>query len=221
MLIIFDLDDTLIDTSGSITPIQLERALRKMVEAGLKVDHFDDALRVLRLMDLSSESALQTLRRFLEFVGGDPALLSVGEKIVYGELPPDLAVAELEGASRVLSNLQKAHQLALVSVGKPHQQLLKMKSAGLDSTIFSKIMISETEDKKPSYKEVLEALDMAPAQTVVCGDRVKRDLVPAKELGCRTIQMQWGRGLCPTKDSAAVDFVVRQLTQIQEIIENL
>ena len=33
MLIIFDLDDTLIDTTGSITPVKLEQALTKMVAA--------------------------------------------------------------------------------------------------------------------------------------------------------------------------------------------
>ena len=192
-----------------------------MIEAGLKVDHFGEALKTLRLMDLSSESARQTLRRFLEFIGGDPALLAIGEKVVYGELPPDLAAAQLEGAAQALGHLSRAHQLALVSVGKPYQQLLKMKSAGLDSTIFSKIVISETEDKKPAYKEVLEALNVAPAQTIVCGDRVKRDLLPAKELGCRTIQMRRGRGLCLTSDSAGVDFVVDRPAQIQEIVENL
>lgn len=192
-----------------------------MVEAGLKVDCFDEALQTLRRMDLSSESARGTLRRFLAATGGDPALLAVGEKVVYGELPPDLAAVQLEGAAEVLNELCKEHQLALVSIGKPHQQLLKMKSAGLDSTIFSKIMISEAEDKKPSYKEVLEALHVAPAQTIVCGDRVQRDLLPAKELGCRTVQMRWGRGLSLASDSAGVDFVIDRPAQIQEVIAKL
>jgi putative hydrolase of the HAD superfamily len=172
-------------------------------------------------MDLASESARHTLRHFLEFVGGDLSLLAAGEKAVYGELSPDLRVAPLEGAAEVLENLRKRHKLALVSIGNPHKQLLKMKSAGLDSTIFSKIVISETEDKTPAYREVLEALNVAPSQTVVCGDRVKRDLLPAKELGCRTIQMRWGRGLCLTSDSAGVDFIIDRPAQIQEIIEKL
>ena len=80
-------------------------------------------------------------------------------------------------------------------MGKPHQQLFKMKNAGIDSTIFSKIVISEREDKKSSYKEVLEELNMPSDRTIVCGDRIKRDLTPAKELGCKTVHMHWGRGL--------------------------
>ncbi len=220
MLIIFDLDDTLIDTTGSITPIQLEKALHKMVEAGLKVGSFKEALATLKRMDLSSESASQTLKEFLELVDGDPALLAIGEKIVYGELPEHFTVFQLEYAAQVLDSLKEMHQLALVSMGEPRQQLLKMNNAGLDSTIFSKIVISEKEDKKSSYQEVLEALNMAPAKTVVCGDRIKRDLTPAKELGCTTIQMQWGRGLC-SKNSTDADFTIRRLSEIQEIIEGL
>lgn len=192
-----------------------------MVGAGLKVGNFEEALATLKRMDLSSESASQTLKEFLELVDGDPALLSLGEKIVYGDLPEDLAVFPLESATDVLDNLKENHELALVSMGKPHQQLLKMKNAGLDSTIFSKIVISERENKKSSYQEVLEELNISPERTVVCGDRVKRDLTPAKELGCKTIQMQWGRGLALPGISPDVDFTIRRLSQIQNIIEGL
>lgn len=221
MLIIFDLDDTLIDTTGSVTPIQLEKALQHMVQAGLEVGNFQEAALTLKRMDLSSESALQTLKEFLELVDGDPKLLSIGEKIVYGELPEDLVVFPLEHAIQVLDDLKEYHQLALVSIGKPYQQLLKMKNAGLDSTIFSKIVISEKEDKKSSYQEVLEELNMSPDKTIVCGDRIRRDLTPAKQLGCHTIQMEWGRGLCSVGASSDVDFKIRRLSEIQEIIENL
>jgi putative hydrolase of the HAD superfamily len=221
LLIIFDLDDTLIDTTGSITPIQLEKALHQMVHAGLKVGNFEEALATLKRMDLSSESASQTIKEFLELVDGDPALLPIGENIVYGDLPQDLTVFPLESAIEVLDYLKESHQLALVSMGKPHQQRLKMKSAGLDSTIFSKIVISEREDKRSSYQEVLEELNVTPERTVVCGDRVKRDLTPAKALGCRTIQMQWGRGRGITGSLPDVDFTIRRLTQIKEIIEGL
>ncbi len=221
MLIIFDLDDTLIDTTGSITPIQLEKALHEMVRAGLKVGPLNEALATLRRMDLSSTSASQTLKEFLELVDGDPALISVGEKIVYGDLPENMTVFPLEYAAEVLNNLKETHQLALVSMGKPHQQLFKLKSAGLDSTIFSKIVISEREDKKSSYKEVLEELNMPSDRTIVCGDRIKRDLTPAKELGCKTVQMLWGRGLNSTGAPADVDFTIRRLNQIEEIIQGI
>lgn len=221
MLIIFDLDDTLIDTTGSITPVQLRRALHSMVEEGLEIDNFEKAATLLDQINRSSENSTQVLKKFLYCVGGDPALLTVGQKVVYGTIPEDLKVLPLPQASEVLKNLKKSQLLALVSIGHSEQQCLKMKKAGLDLTLFSKIAIIAKEDKKSSYQEILEGLNQKPAQTVVCGDRIRRDLTPAKELGCRTIQMLWGRGLCSVGPSSDVDFKIRTLSEIQGIIENL
>ena len=221
MLIIFDLDDTLIDTSGSITPLQLKRALQAMVEAGLSVDDFEKAYVMLRQIDATCESSSQTLKEFLIRVGADLVFLTIGQKNVYGPIPDDLPIIPLNHAFKILKNLKKSHQLAVVSIGNPDQQRLKMEKAGLDSALFSKIVISTEEDKKSAYVEVLKSLSADPAQTVVCGDRIKRDLTPAKQLGCITIQMEWGRGLCSTGSPSDVDFKIQSLSEIEEIIEKL
>ena len=227
MLIIFDLDDTLIDTTGSITPVKLEQALMKMVEAGLQVGDVQESLAILKRLDIATESASQTLLEFLEIVNADRKYFDIGHAEVYGPLPLDFPVYALDEALDVLSELSSGHQLALVSMGKPEQQLLKLKNAGIDSTIFSKILISEDQDKKPHYKAILEELGFAPSQTLVCGDRVKRDLSPAKELGCITVHMQWGRGLSsllsalPHFIARDVDYAIRKLRQIKDILTTL
>jgi len=227
LLIIFDLDDTLIDTTGSITPVKLELALTKMVEAGLQVGDVQEALAILKRLDIATESASQTLLEFLEIVNGERKYFDIGHAEVYGPLPPDFPVYALDEALDVLSELSSGHQLALVSMGKPEQQLLKLKNAGIDSTIFSKILISEDQDKKPHYKAILEELGFAPSQTLVCGDRVKRDLSPAKELGCITVHMQWGRGLScllsalPHFIARDVDYAIKKLSQIKDILTTI
>ena len=220
MLIIFDLDDTLIDTTGSITPLKLEQALAKMMEAGLEVGDPEKALETLKRLDGASESASQTLLEFLEILDADQKYFEIGHQEVYGPLAPDTPVFPLEGALEVLEDLGSQYLLALVSMGKPEQQLLKLKNAGIDSTIFSKIIISEDRDKKPHYKTILEELGFSPLQTVVCGDRVKRDLSPAKELGCKTVHMQWGRGLISGSSGPPVDvdFRIHKLSQMKEIL---
>lgn len=218
MLIIFDLDDTLIDTTGSITPVKLEQALAKMVEAGLEVGNFEEALDILKRLDTAAESGTQTLLEFLEITSADKKYFEIGHAELYGQLPSDFPVYPLDQALEVLEELGSEHQLALVSMGKPDQQLLKLKNAGIDSTIFSKMIISEDRDKKPHYKTILDELGFAPVQTVVCGDRVGRDLSPAKELGCITVQMQWGRGLNSMHSPRDVDYAIRKLSQIKDIL---
>ena len=226
MLIIFDLDDTLIDTTGSITPVKLEQALSKMVEAGLQVGDFQEALTILKRLDTAAESASQTLLEFLEITNADKKFYEIGHAEVYGPLPQDFPVYALDQAIELLVDLSLEHQLALVSMGSPTQQRLKLKNAGIDSTIFSKICISEDRDKKPYYKTILDELGFAPSQTLVCGDRVKRDLSPAKELGCITVHMQWGRGLSsllsalPHYIARDVDHVIKKLSEIKDILNS-
>ncbi len=220
MLIIFDLDDTLIDTTGSITPLKLEYALTQMVEAGLETE-FGESLEILKRLDGAAESASQTIKEFLEIIDADIKYFDIGLEAVYSDLPADFTVFTLDQAPEVLEGLRSFHQLALVTIGKTDQQLLKLKNAGIDSTIFSKIIISEDRDKKPYYKKILDEFRFAPSQTVVCGDRIKRDLSPAKELGCVTVHMQWGRGLTLQHSPQDADFAIKKLIQLKEIVTNL
>jgi putative hydrolase of the HAD superfamily len=221
LLIIFDLDDTLIDTSGTITPVKLEDALRRMVESGLSVPDFEQSLELLKRLDSTSESSGKSLAEFLEILNADRALLEVGTREVYEQLPLDLPIFPLEGAIEILNELALHHQLALVTIGKPAQQMHKLKKAGIDSGLFSKIAVSEERIKKVYYQKILDELGYAPSETAVCGDRIAVDLTPARELGCKTIQMRWGRGLNSTGFKSDVDYTISHLKELREIIASL
>ncbi|MBY0528675.1 MAG: HAD family hydrolase [Rhabdochlamydiaceae bacterium] len=221
MLIIFDLDDTLIDTSGCITPVKLEDALRRMVEKGLELPDFEDGLELLKRLDSTAESSSRSLAEFLEILNADSSLLEVGIKEVYENIPEDLPVFSLEGAKEVLNELALEHQLALVTIGKPVQQMAKLKKAGIDSGLFSKIAVSEERNKKIYYKKIIEDLGYSSSEVAVCGDRIPIDLAPARELGCKTIQIRWGRGLNSTGFKSDVDYVISHLKELKEIISSL
>lgn len=193
-----------------------------MVEAGLKIPDFEEALETLRRLDASAESARHTLSEFLEILATEEAdkYFKIAVEEVYGPISDDIAIFPLEQAIEVLLELKGTHELALVSMGKTQQQLAKMKKAGIDSTIFSKIVISEERDKKPHYKKIVEELGYAPSDTLVCGDRISLDLVPAKELGCKTVHMRWGRGAASASTKVGADHAITNLTQIRDIILN-
>ncbi len=220
MLIIFDLDDTLIDTSGCITPIKLEDALVRMKEAGLALPDMSEAKEMIKRLDESAESARQTLAEFLEICGADQKYLQIGVKEVYENISLDMPVFPLDNALLVLNELSALHQLALVTIGKREQQLQKMKKAGIDSTLFSKIVVSEERIKKTHYQTLVEELGFAPRDVLVCGDRIATDLTPAKELGFKTVHMRWGRGLSSAGAKSDVDYTISQLNEITEIIKN-
>lgn len=192
-----------------------------MIEAGLSLPDVPRALDMLKRLDETSSSAEQTLKEFIEIVGADPELLDVGVKEMYENISADLPVFSLDRAIEVIDELSLSHQLALVTVGKEAQQLAKMKKAGIEPALFSKIVVSRDRNKKPHYQAIIEELGMPASEVVVCGDRIAVDLAPAKELGLKTVQMRWGRGLNAIGSRSDVDYTISQLADLKEIIASL
>lgn len=228
MLIIFDLDDTLIDTSGCIISKKLEDAVHKMVDVGLILPNLDEAIERIRRLDSEMESAKHTLIKFLELYQADAHFLEIGAKEVYENISTDLPIFTTEGAIDVLNELKQNHQLALVTIGRPALQFHKMKKAGIDSGIFSKIVVCESNGKvcennakKPYYQAIVSELGFPQSEVLVCGDRIKNDLTPAKELGFKTVHMRWGRGLNCFGSANDVDHSIWKLSEIKTIIKNL
>ncbi len=221
MLIIFDLDDTLIDTSGCLTHFKLEEALRAMVEAGLSVPDYSAALELLRRLDRTAESARAALGEFVEILGADKQFLEMGIQEVYHKSSADLPIFPLDGALEILAELGRQHQIALVTVGQPNEQMLKLKKAGIDSRIFSKIAVAEDRNKKPHYQAIVDELGYSSSEVLVCGDRIPIDLVPARELGFKTVQMQWGRGLSGSRQRGDVDYAISDLSELKGIVNSL
>ncbi|MES2122952.1 MAG: HAD family hydrolase [Chlamydiota bacterium] len=221
MLIIFDLDDTLIDTSGCITYHKLEEALLSMQKEGLQLEDFQASLELLRRLDSAAGSARDAISEFVEIVGADPRFAAVGIKEVYHGSLPDLPIVSLKGVQETLFELSLQHQLALVSNGRPEIQLLKLKKAGIDSRIFSKIAVADERCKRERYQSIVEELGYSPSQVIVCGDRVSIDLVPGRELGFKTVHVQWGRGLNASAVFCDVDYSISEIADLKSIVGGL
>lgn len=221
MLIIFDLDDTLIDTSGSIIPERLKIAFDKMVRSGLDLQDPKDQLKKLLQINEKSLSAKEALKEFLLTHNAMDKFFEIGVNAVYNEFDPTMKISSRKGASKILNELNENHKLALVTIGNEKFQRLKLKNAGIDFSIFSIIKVIEGEDKKPAYKNIINIFEKKASETLVCGDKVHIDLIPAKELCCITVHMQYGRGQNVKQDYGAfVDYKIKELEEITNIINN-
>jgi len=221
LLIIFDLDDTLIDTSGCITHFKLEDALNVMVREGLVITDFSEALDLLRRLNSTSDSARSAIAEFVEILGIDKIFFEIGVKEVYENILSDLPIFPLEGAIEILAELGGQHQLAIVTIGKLALQMDKLKKAGIDSRIFSKIAVTEEKNKKPHYQMIMDDLGYHSTEVLVCGDRVSLDLAPARELGLKTVKIQWGRGLSSSGYKGEVDYCISELKELKSIVNSL
>jgi FMN phosphatase YigB (HAD superfamily) len=221
LLIIFDLDDTLIDTSRCITPVKLVDALHRICDAGLLLSDISAAERMIKQMDETKGSAKETLIEFLEIHGADKKYLEIGLKEIYENSSLEMPISPVEGALELLRDLEQAHQLALVTLGIPDRQLIKMKKAGIDPTLFCKIIVEENQNKKIHYQALAQEMNVLSSEVVVCGDRIALDLSPAKELGFNTIHVRRGRGVHSRGAMGDVDFTVTHLNEIKDVIKNV
>lgn len=212
MLIIFDLDDTLIDTSGCITPIKLKAALQRMMESGLSIPDFNVAFEQLMQIDRLKESGRATLEEFLR---AHPVFLEIGLKELYETSCEKIPVASTPDTLELLQELKRSHTLALVTIGERDQQMQKMKNAGIDFLLFSKIVVCARPNKGLHYEAIATELGYPASEVVVCGDRIITDLSPAKALGFKTVHVLWGRGRNSVGPKQDVDHTISTVAQLK------
>ena len=217
MLIAFDLDDTLIDTSGAVTPYKLREVINLLLERGINIGSFSTAIQEMEALDKTCVTSKDTVRLTLEryqalhLIDDAYALYSM-------PLPKDFMIPTTPHAKKVLQILrQRGYILTIVTGGKRAYQLEKLEKAGLEPSIFSKISIPEDSKKRPHYEDLLKEFLVPPRECIAVGDRIPMDLAPAHELGFRTVHMRWGRGLRWNKEDW-VDYSIHELSELLEIL---
>jgi FMN phosphatase YigB (HAD superfamily) len=218
-LIIFDLDDTLIDTSGSVTPHKLEAAVRLMMADRL-ADLRADLRSELREICAINERVFKTPHAIEEYGKQKGIALETIDRAIqtlYDPLPHDFQVACTPNAKEILEYYRSRCPIALVTGGNPSFQLDKLKKAGLEPSIFSKIAIPEDSIKKPFYREFAKEFLAAPSDVWVCGDRIAMDLAPAHELKFHTVHMRWGRGR-QLASEPWIEHTISELSELRNII---
>jgi FMN phosphatase YigB (HAD superfamily) len=199
-LIIFDLDDTIIDTSGSVTPFKLERALEAMLGRGPSSHEIEE------LCQLSQRGGSK--RAVIEWAERHGHAPDKGIFELIAPLPEGFRVKCTPGAKEFLEGCPA--ELALVTIGSPSFQLEKLKKAGIEESIFSKIVILEGPSKKSSYQSLVGD------NIWVCGDKIETDLLPGHELGFRTVHMRWGRERA--KKVGWVNHSIESLLELRDIL---
>lgn len=215
MLIIFDLDDTLIDTTASITPFKMKLCLEELQRRGLPVRDFSEAYLQLMALNGSSLRSRDAIEEFIASRGGEPSLFESVFPYMVSPLPDDFKVPTTPFAKEILEELHCSHDLALVTSGFPPFQKEKLKKAGIEPTLFSNILIPEDSIKRPAYEALRK--QFLSARVIVCGDRISMDLLPACELGFTTVHMRWGRGLL-NQTQPWIDYSISDLRELRDIV---
>lgn len=186
--------------------------------AGLPVEDFSLAYSELLALNAASAKSKEAIAEFIAKKSSSPSLLEVGLRELTSPLPHEFEIPTTPNAKEILEYFRKFHTLALVTGGHPPFQREKLKKAGIDSSIFSKIAIPEDSIKGPSYEGLIREFSVHPDQVLVCGDRIAMDLAPGFKLGFTTVHMRWGRG-ARLKTEEWVHYSITDLNELKGIVK--
>jgi FMN phosphatase YigB (HAD superfamily) len=218
MLVLFDLDDTLIETTTLIVERRLDRLLDLMVEMGQNFEDREAALQVFERLNRTAMSSKEALGEFCFLFQIDDAIF---QKCVAGLSDPDLSDVTLQmvtNSEKILYDLKTLATLVLVTKGDETFQMAKMKKAGLPYSLFSKIEVTQS-SKKGCYETILKEFKMPPSRCIVVADKVDDDLIPAKELGMITVLYRTSRNRFHIVPELCVDYVIEDMAQLYPIVE--
>lgn len=219
--VIFDLDDTLYDCTGSLIEASRKRAAKALVDAGLPCT--EDAAYQLQ-KELSDKYGPYHLvfNEIVNKYNADSKLINIAYKAynsseVIGIKPFPDVIATLKELK------EKGYKLFLLTVGIYDRQEKKIQSLEL-KPCFDEIVINDQEIgllTEDCMQDFIRRHSLAPGEAVMVGDRARDELRIAKSLGMITIQMLHGR----FKNEPAMnecdrpDYKVKRIFQIPTILQ--
>lgn len=241
--IIFDLDDTLLDTSGALIPAAARRAVEAMLRASSEAMLRASSEATLRISSATPdhERDVQVLlqRRseilradpradvWLQLAHGNDEVADVGRRAFFAhpiEAMPGEALRPTPGAIEILHWTRERATLHLVTSGDQPTQEKKIARLGIahffESIEFVDPKHAYGRTKNQAFKKTLERFSaVAPASFVSVGNRVDTDLGEAKILGCKTVWIRYGEhaNLTPQRPEEIPDFEVGSLTDLLSI----
>lgn len=220
--VIFDLDNTLVDLMR-MKQYCIDASIDAMIDAGLELNK-KRALRILhKLYDRNIEDQ-KIFQKFLKEVNGkvDPRMLAYAilayRRVKAGFLTP------YPGTKRTLIRLAEAgFKLAVLSDAPREQAWQRLCALKIDD--FFKIVVTyeDTGKRKPNkepFEKVLSQLKAQPAEVLMVGDWIERDIMGAKKLGMKTAFAKYGN-TTGAKGSRNADYVLNGITDLIKLIPKL
>ena len=170
-LAIFDLDDTLIDTRGTLLPAALDRVATRL---GLPVER----------LNRRGKQIGEVLEGLPDL--DEAAVRAAAEEWYSPEVP---ALEPLPGAREALERLKGRIPLFLVTRGDPERQQRKVDRAGLRS-YFDEVVVRPIEgggSKREDFERLIARCGAAADRCAVIGDDDSDELRHARDLGCVAI----------------------------------
>ena len=218
--VVFDLDDTLYDCTGSLLEASRRRAARVLVEAGLPMSpeealrmqvalgeergpHFKVFDEIARQYDLGEEVIASAYRAY----NSD----EVGEIHLFSDASSTLKFLRDEGIL-----------CFLLTSGIHKRQAVKIHKLGLEDA-FDEVVINDVERGQlisDCLRHLLGEYDLRPGETLLVGDRPPQEIHAGNDLGMLTVQMLHGRfkDQTPKSDIEEPDYKIQHIAELHNVL---
>lgn len=235
--IIFDLDDTLVDTFGCfIVPLELAAA-RKMYAKGLGKSVEDVLETLLRLRMTNPDNMREMIPE--EFLSSRKEKVDEALKQWKSVNSPNMSLARLKelggkvnqyriasGVDLMLRELSSKYDLFLLTVGSPGFQNEKIDHLKIRDIFGTQILIIDAKTNETKQSKMLEVINKRGYQAnsvVVVGNRLEHEIRAGIQLGLTTVWLRKGEGSAvqPGNSSGQPDRTIEDITELDQCLSSL
>ena len=225
--IIFDLDDTLLDTSKLLIPRAVQDSCQAMIEAGLRCK-MEECLKARREF-VQAGNRGSVYDHLIEVFGITeaneanlmPAQVSkIGYESFYcRNVPSDIQL--IDGVETMLNDLRSRYDIHLVTSGNLQTQSQKTEALGIRAYFKSIHYVDPAhgETKQAAFQDVLNLSAESPERLLSVGNRLDTDIGAAKRIGLRTCWVRHGEyaSMLPKNEFEIANFEISRIEELGRI----
>lgn len=215
--IAFDLDDTLLDTTGILVPKASNEAFEILIQNGLKLSLAECQVRRLKMIQtMSHKDVFAILAEQFGTAQTRAAVPAAIAAFYEPELP--LTLPLLPGALENIHFLKNKYKLYIVTAGTESAQRNKAKSLGVDQH-FESIYVVNSLDKQrkaDAFLDIIKINNIQNDQLLCIGNSLSSEIVDALKIGSMACYFEFGeeRTAFPTDPKDQPHFRVRHHHEI-------
>lgn len=210
--IAFDLDDTLLDTTGLLVPQASQDAFQILIDAGLRLDlKTCEDYRLSLIKTISHKDVFKKLAHEYGTAATQAAVELANKAFYHPRLPDKLDL--LPGALDNLNHLREKYNLYLVTAGFQDAQTAKVKCLGIGH-YFKKIFVVNSlnsEKKFDAFQNILKAENIKPEELLCVGNSLSSEIKDARLIGAWACYFEFGedRGSVPKEPEFQPHFHIK------------
>lgn len=227
--VIFDLDNTLFNTTGQLYVQARRKACKAMVKAGIPATEqglYSRMQELYRQCGPFSHVVLQKLLDEFSITGQQRQHVLAEAEKAYNAVNVS-GITLYPGVRDMLERLKKRYKLALLTSGWPEQQNKKISALGIkglfELVIFDNIKGGQESRKDAAIQQALKAFEVDAEETACVGDRIGREIAAGNKLGLITIRVLQGSYsvLQARTKGEEPNFTVKHTVEVEDVLESL